>query len=75
MAVNRDVDGETAAAIASRFVEVVIAPGFSAEALAAFSKKTNLRILSAPLGSCRLSLNRELIRNLQGIPEAFRKLE
>jgi phosphoribosylaminoimidazolecarboxamide formyltransferase/IMP cyclohydrolase len=48
VAINREVDGETAATIASRFVEVVIAPAFTEEALAAFSKKTNLRILSAP---------------------------
>ena len=48
VAINREVDEATAAAIASRFVEVVISPRFSAEALATFSKKTNLRILSAP---------------------------
>jgi phosphoribosylaminoimidazolecarboxamide formyltransferase/IMP cyclohydrolase len=49
VALNREVDGETAAAIASRFVEVVIAPAFSKDALAAFSKKTNLRILGSLL--------------------------
>ena len=48
VALNREVDGETAAAIASRFVEVVIAPAISEDALSAFSKKANLRILSAP---------------------------
>jgi phosphoribosylaminoimidazolecarboxamide formyltransferase/IMP cyclohydrolase len=49
VAINREVGEETAAAIASRFVEVVVAPGYTDNALAAFVKKTALRVLSAPL--------------------------
>ena len=42
---NREVDGATAARIAELFTEVVIAPAFSAEAMARFSGKKNLRLL------------------------------
>jgi len=46
IAFNRPLDGKTAETIAARqFVEVVIAPGISAEALAAFAKKPNVRVL------------------------------
>ncbi len=44
---NGKLDGETAATIMKEadFVECIIAPGYSKEALAAFSKKKNLRII------------------------------
>lgn len=45
IALNRPVDGETAAEIAKIFVEVVIAPGFLPEALDILTKKKNLRLL------------------------------
>ncbi|AJQ94401.1 bifunctional phosphoribosylaminoimidazolecarboxamide formyltransferase/IMP cyclohydrolase [Gynuella sunshinyii] len=46
IAFNRELDGKTAATIAERqFVEVVIAPKISAEALAAFAPKKNVRVL------------------------------
>jgi phosphoribosylaminoimidazolecarboxamide formyltransferase / IMP cyclohydrolase len=45
VAVNTELDGATAEAIASIFTEVVIAPSVSAEARAVFAKKKNLRLL------------------------------
>ncbi len=43
---NREVDGETAEAMADLFVEAIVAPGFSAEALELLKKKKNLRLLA-----------------------------
>jgi len=46
IAFNRPLDGETAAAIVARqFVEVLIAPRFSAEARASLATKPNVRVL------------------------------
>jgi phosphoribosylaminoimidazolecarboxamide formyltransferase/IMP cyclohydrolase len=45
VAVNRELDGVTAAAIAGIFTEVVIAPSVTAEAREIFAKKKNLRLL------------------------------
>lgn len=45
IAVNRALDGETAAAMAEIFTEVVAAPAASDEARAIFAKKKNLRLL------------------------------
>ena len=45
VAVNTELDGATAEAIASIFTEVVIAPKVSEEARAIFAKKKNLRLL------------------------------
>ena len=45
VAVNTELDGATAEAIASIFTEVVIAPTVSAEAREVFAKKKNLRLL------------------------------
>lgn len=42
---NRSVDKETAREIALTFVEAVIAPGFSSEALSLLASKKNLRLL------------------------------
>jgi phosphoribosylaminoimidazolecarboxamide formyltransferase/IMP cyclohydrolase len=50
IAFNRPVDGRTAEAVAKQFVEVMIAPSFSAEAKAIFAAKQNVRLLEIPLG-------------------------
>ena len=47
-AFNQPLDNETASLIAQTFMEVVIAPGFSEEALETLSVKKNLRVLLAP---------------------------
>lgn len=45
IAVNRELDGPCAEAIAEIFSEVIVAPAFSSEALALLQKKKNLRLL------------------------------
>ncbi len=45
IALNRPLDGATAAEIGKLFAEVVIAPGYSAEARATLAEKKNLRLL------------------------------
>ena len=45
IAVNRPLDGACAEAIAEIFSEVIVAPEFTAEALAILQKKKNLRLL------------------------------
>jgi phosphoribosylaminoimidazolecarboxamide formyltransferase/IMP cyclohydrolase len=55
LAFNRTLDGATAAEVVKdrRFVEVVIATGYTAEALATFAPKTNVRLLIVPAGTGR----------------------
>ena len=48
VAANRTIDAETAAAIRPVFLEVLIAPGFTPEALEILTAKKNLRILVLP---------------------------
>ena len=48
VAMNRPVDGETAREMAKIFLEVVIAPAFSPEALEVLMKKKDIRLLDAP---------------------------
>ncbi len=48
IAVNRTVDGETAEAMSELFIECVVAPGFSEDALATLTQKRNIRVLSYP---------------------------
>jgi phosphoribosylaminoimidazolecarboxamide formyltransferase/IMP cyclohydrolase len=49
IAFNTAVDGATAEAVAKQFVEVLIAPEFSDEALAIFKAKANVRVLKITL--------------------------
>ena len=46
---NRNVDAETAKELTSTFLEAVIAPGYSEEALAIFTAKKNVRVMQVPL--------------------------
>jgi len=48
VAINRVLDQKTALEMAKIFLEVVIAPGFSPEALAILTKKKDIRLLDAP---------------------------
>ena len=43
--INREVDGEAAEEIAKLFVEAIVAPGFTNEALERFAAKKNLRLV------------------------------
>ncbi len=48
IAFNRELDAETAQAVAGQFVEVLIAPKVSAAAKDALAKKENVRVLEVP---------------------------
>jgi phosphoribosylaminoimidazolecarboxamide formyltransferase/IMP cyclohydrolase len=45
LGINREVDGAAAEEIAKLFVEAIVAPGFTEEALARFGAKKNLRLV------------------------------
>jgi phosphoribosylaminoimidazolecarboxamide formyltransferase / IMP cyclohydrolase len=49
IAFNTEVDAAAAALVAKQFVEVLIAPGFTPEALAVFAAKANTRVLQISL--------------------------
>jgi len=48
--INREVDGAAAEEIAKLFVEAIVAPSFTAEAVARLAAKTNLRLLEIAAG-------------------------
>jgi phosphoribosylaminoimidazolecarboxamide formyltransferase/IMP cyclohydrolase len=48
IAFNRPVDAATLEAVAAQFVEVLIAPGYTADALAVIAQKKNVRVLEVP---------------------------
>jgi phosphoribosylaminoimidazolecarboxamide formyltransferase/IMP cyclohydrolase len=53
--INREVDGAAAEEIRKLFVEAIVAPSFTAEALERFSVKTNLRLIEiAPAETPRI---------------------
>jgi phosphoribosylaminoimidazolecarboxamide formyltransferase/IMP cyclohydrolase len=49
VAVTREIDAATAAEMAKIFLEVIVAPGYSADALEILSAKKNLRLLIDPM--------------------------
>ena len=51
IAFNCELDAQAAEAVAKQFVEVLIAPSFTAEAKAIFAAKQNVRLLEIPLGN------------------------
>ena len=48
VALNKEVDAETAEEMSKIFLECIVAPKFSEEAKAVFAKKKNLRLLEVP---------------------------
>lgn len=60
IAFNGEVDAETAEAVSGQFLEVLIAPAYSAQAREVLAKKQNVRVLALPLaqGCNRLELKR-----------------
>ncbi len=53
--INREVDGAAAEEIAALFVEAIVAPSYTLEAIARFSSKKNLRLLTiAPARTTRV---------------------
>jgi len=57
IAFNRTVDAACAEAVSKQFLEVLIAPEYTADALALLAKKTNVRVLTVPLRSLYDSAN------------------
>ncbi|HUW29107.1 MAG TPA: bifunctional phosphoribosylaminoimidazolecarboxamide formyltransferase/IMP cyclohydrolase [Sulfuriferula sp.] len=51
IAFNREVDAATAEAVSGQFMEVLIAPAYSAAALQLLTKKANVRVLAVPLAA------------------------
>jgi phosphoribosylaminoimidazolecarboxamide formyltransferase/IMP cyclohydrolase len=60
VALNRTVDEQTATEINTTFVEVVLAPGFSPEALSVLRQKKNIRLLRMAFQSPPYLLHREI---------------
>lgn len=60
IAFNREVDEDTAEAVSKQFMEVLIAPSFSAAALAKLANKQNVRVLQVPVeqGANRFDVKR-----------------
>ncbi len=65
IAFNVEVDAATAALVAKQFVEVLMAPGFSSEALAVFAAKKNTRVLRLALPTRGDASDRQQGRNAQ----------
>jgi len=63
IAFNRELDAPAATEVAKLFVEVLIAPSFSTEALQILGTKKNLRLLQIPLGR---SMNAYEIKRVGG---------
>ncbi len=57
IAFNREVDAACAEAVAKQFLEVLIAPAYTPEALELLSKKVNVRVLTVPIKSLFESAN------------------
>ena len=57
MALNRPVDGKTAEKLSEIFLEIIIAPAFSEEALSILTRKKDLRLLTSPLPARREMLD------------------
>lgn len=53
VALNREVDVETAQQLGSIFLEIIIAPSYSAEALELLTQKKNIRLLTIPFERVR----------------------
>lgn len=64
VAVNRPIDAAAATLLGEVFLECIVAPDFTAEALEIFAKKKNLRLLSWP-GIARVERSTE-IRSVAG---------
>jgi phosphoribosylaminoimidazolecarboxamide formyltransferase / IMP cyclohydrolase len=52
IAFNREVDASAAEAVSAQFLEVLIAPSYSAEAKSLLTKKVNVRVLEIDLTTC-----------------------
>lgn len=64
LAFNMPVDANIAAWLADRFVEVIVAPAFTPDALALFARKPNLRLLALPVYDG--SYKQPMLRSISG---------
>ncbi len=62
IAFNRPVDAATLDAVAAQFLEVLIAPGYTPDALAVIAQKKNVRVLELPLGGSAAAAQLDLKR-------------
>ncbi|MEX2421875.1 MAG: bifunctional phosphoribosylaminoimidazolecarboxamide formyltransferase/IMP cyclohydrolase, partial [Actinomycetota bacterium] len=80
VAFSRQVDAAAARAMDEVFTEVVVAPGFDDEALAALSERKSLRVVRAPLPhggglDLRMLLGGALVQDRDGAPEGRSDME
>jgi phosphoribosylaminoimidazolecarboxamide formyltransferase/IMP cyclohydrolase len=68
--INREVDAEAAEEIAKLFVEAIVAPRYTAEALARFALKKNLRLLEIAPGRAGSSESKP-VRTLKQVSGGF----
>ncbi|MGE5551654.1 MAG: bifunctional phosphoribosylaminoimidazolecarboxamide formyltransferase/IMP cyclohydrolase [Bacteroidota bacterium] len=67
IAVNRELDEAAAAAMADLFLEVIVAPSYSAAALSVLAAKKNLRLLQLPFPDPAVALSAGLdLRKVSG---------
>ena len=57
IAFNRPVDAATVEAVAAQFLEVLIAPAYTDDALALIARKANVRVLEVPLPAVATAAN------------------
>ncbi|MBQ4515952.1 MAG: bifunctional phosphoribosylaminoimidazolecarboxamide formyltransferase/IMP cyclohydrolase [Clostridia bacterium] len=57
IAANREIDAKTAEEMSKIFLEIIIAPSFSSEALEILTRKKNIRLLELPTISKKMSVN------------------
>ncbi len=66
IAFNREVDAACAEAVAKQFLEVLIAPAYTVDALELLSKKVNVRVLTVPIKSLFESANKLEMKRVGG---------
>jgi phosphoribosylaminoimidazolecarboxamide formyltransferase/IMP cyclohydrolase len=64
--INRVVDAEAAEEIAKLFVEAIIAPSFTPEAIARFATKKNLRLLEIAASDCDAGKPERALKQVSG---------
>ena len=63
---NRTVDMKTAKELSQTFIEVIVAPGFDADAKALLSKKANLRLIETELLETKSYNSNIIMRDING---------
>ncbi|PCI37706.1 MAG: bifunctional phosphoribosylaminoimidazolecarboxamide formyltransferase/inosine monophosphate cyclohydrolase [Thiotrichales bacterium] len=63
VALNAECSGKVAEELATRFIEIVIAPKFSADAINILSKKKNLRLLELAVNNISQKLDLKFLEN------------